>query len=621
MMKTLNNLRKIAFMLPLVLVFFTVSCADDDEVTQSFDIAQLESRISEAENLIATGVEGINAGDYQPGSKQSLQDVVNWIYKRIESSKGQGDIDDAVIKLNAAIDKFLVSLVSEAFPWIKHGIGSGIELSDNVKLGIYAGSTMEMEIYIVDLNQSGYSNNLFSTEDEPSRGLTARYFGSGEIELVAGTAEGWPTSPRAPVGTLKSGEWMNVAYTNTGSEQKLYINGQLVATLAAVPEQTDARWVLGNSPTFNDRSCNTLYKEFKVWNSVLDQGAIQANIGATVNGTEAGLVAYFPFSSNLGNSFTDVVGNSTATLKGNFEWVAQPPIIVLDYSKLNIAIQKMTDFRATVVEGNMDGDYPIGTLDYIDALIENANDTLENDGRQTVLDSTAESLEDAIALIKDNLVAAADGVYVDSQDPSSVGLRITPNYTPQGDYTYEFELRLKTLNLTTNPPIGDIMGNGNIGFRVNGYAELTEENVLNSGGGWNWTNVAGFGYIGPMYPAGTLKSGIWQHVVIVHDDTAKTTAIFVDGVKVGESTDIGVPVVSGWAEIWLGNTFGFKMNGSIKNFRIWDEVRSEGQFNADIDGTEPNLQMYFPLDRVQGIQFKDATGDYNGEMRGIIWNK
>jgi hypothetical protein len=90
---------------------------------------------------------------------------------------------------------------------------------------------------------------------------------------------------------------------------------------------------------------------------------------------------------------------------------------------------------------------------------------------------------------------------------------------------------------------------------------------------------------------------------------------------VGQSTEIGVPAVSGWGEIWLGNSFGFKMNGSIKDFRLWDEVRSTEQLNTDIDGSESNLQIYFPLDRVGGIQLSDETGNYSGELRGVVWNK
>ncbi|APY11547.1 hypothetical protein BWZ22_09955 [Seonamhaeicola sp. S2-3] len=614
-MKILNNLKKVAFALPLVVLFFTVSCDnDDDSTTQNFNIAQLEERIAEAEDLIATSVEGINAGDYQPGSKKALQDVVNWIYKRIESSESQADIDDAVIKLNAAIDKFLVSVVSEAFPWVKQSAGAGIQISDNIKPILLGPSTIELQVYVVDLNQAGYSNNLFSMESEPSNGNTVRYFGNGLIEIVTGTGAGWPVTS-APEETLKSGQWVNVAYTNTGSAQSLYIEGQLVATHNETIGASDGPFIIGNGPTWTDRVCNALFREFKVWDSALDQSTIQANIGTSVEGTEAGLSCYFPFGSNLGDSFSDVTGNFNATINGTVEWVSEPPVIVLDYTNLNAAIQEITDFRATITEGDMDGDYPVGTLDYIDSILANANDVVANETRQSALDDAADAIASAIDLINSNLVGSADGIYIDRDDPSAVGLRITPNYTPQGDYTVEFDLKLKTLQMGGS---GEIFGNGTYGLRVYGFTEPTEEEILASGGLWNFTDVGGWG--GPEAPALSVKSQVWQHVAIVHDNTAMTTSIYVDGEMVGQSTDIGVPNVSGWGETWLGNSWGAKMNGSIKDFRIWDQVRSVNQFDADIDGSEPNLQMYFPLNRVKGIQFSDETGNYSGEMRGIVWN-
>jgi hypothetical protein len=109
---------------------------------------------------------------------------------------------------------------------------------------------------------------------------------------------------------------------------------------------------------------------------------------------------------------------------------------------------------------------------------------------------------------------------------------------------------------------------------------------------------------------------------VVHDDTAQTTSIYVDGEMVAQQTEIGVPVPSGFAETWLGNTFGFKITGDIKDFRIWDSARTPDQLNAEINGDEPNLITYFPLDRVRGIFFTDDTdsGEFNGEMRGIQWN-
>lgn len=611
--------------LTLFLFFsFTISCDNDDDSGNggNFNVTELRAMIDQAQTLLGNTEEGTMAGDQQPGSKATLQSVIAAIEKLIIASESQADIDDAGLKMEAAIQTYIESVVATAIPWVKQGPnGTGIRLSDNIKPILFGASTIEVQVYIVDLNQSGFSNNLFSIENFPARGFGVRYFANGLIEVVSGIGEAWPTNS-APEGTMTAGEWIDVAYTNTGSAQKLYINGELVAALdGTTPVTTDVPFYLGNSPVFNDRIVNALYREFKVWNSALDQATIQNNIGSTVEGTEAGLEAYFPFSSDLGSSFEDVTGKYTATLEGDVTWEEGPPVIILDYTNLDTAIQEITDFKATIVEGDQDGDFPIGTVAFIDTLIANANDVRANEGRQTALDDAASALTTSIALINSNLVGPSEGIYIDSEDPNAVGLRMTPNYTPTGDYTYELDLKLRTL-LLPNGAFGDIFGNNTMGLRVNGYLELTEENLLNAGGGWNFTFLEDIGnYSGPMFPPLTIKSGIWQHVAIVHDNTALTTSIYVDGEMVAQQTDIGVPLQSAWAETWLGNAFGFKINGDIKDFRIWDEIRLPSQLNMEINGNEPNLRTYFPLDRVKGIFFKDETGNYNGEMRGVLWNK
>jgi len=164
----------------------------------------------------------------------------------------------------------------------------------------------------------------------------------------------------------------------------------------------------------------------------------------------------------------------------------------------------------------------------------------------------------------------------------------------------------------------ELFGNAYMGLRYHGYNEYTETAILNAGGMWNYTYTSGYG--GPHAPALTMKSDVWQHIAIVHDDTALTTTIYVDGVDVGSVSDIKHPDSSGGAAIHLGNTWS-KINGSIKDFRIWDVARATEDLNVDIDGTEAGLELYFPLDKVGGVKFKDATGNYDGEMRGIKWNK
>ena len=604
------------------LFLFTISCDDDDDSGSggNFDLATLQASIVQAESLIENSVEGINAGDFQPGAKDVLQDVVNWVYRRIETSDNQENINDAVVKLDAAIDTFLASTVATAFLYVNHGEGSGIELSNNVKLALYGASTIEMEIYIADLNQFGFSNNLFSTEDEPSRGFAARYFGTGEIQVVAGTVDGWPESPRSPAGTMVSGEWMNVAYTNSGTEQNLYINGDLVATVAGEPEFTDVPFVLGNSPTFNDRSCNTVYREFKVWNSVLDQSTIQGNIGQTVEGTEAGLVVYFPFGSNLGDSFEDIVGNSTATLQGNTQWEEELPVIIKDFSALQAAFAALTDYRDnTVSEGTNDGDHPVGTLDYINGLLTEAEDLLTADPAQGAIDATAQNLLDIIDFFDNNLVADSNGLIKPEETPQDDFFRITPAYTPSGDYTIEYEMQFGSFLGFERT---DIYNNNHYKMTVTGIAdpadessffasgELRAESFLGDDLGWQYATSS------PL----TVVPGEWYHIALVYDAGTDVARLYVNQEMVAEQDGFGLP--SGWPAPEIDFFRGNDLLGAIRNIRYWDVARSVGDLNANITGGESDLQMYFPLDRIGGIQVMDETEVYTGTLKGgVQWNK
>lgn len=610
------NIKMLSYMAAFLMVFTFAAC-DDDKKGGTFESSSLEALITEAEGLIANAVEGINAGDFKPGAKAELQKVIDWAVWRIDNSEKQEDIADAAVKLQRYIDIFKVNTVEVAMPWIQQENDTWIKISDNIKPVLDGASTIELMCYIVDLNTKGYSNNLFSTEAMgPDSGFAVRYFGGGNAHIVVGN-NGWTdTGDQIGSGTFKSGEWMHIAFTNTGSHQILYVNGEVVASQDADLLMTaSAPFVIGNSPTWTDRVCNTLVKEFRVWNSVLDQAAIQANKDAAFTGEEAGLECYFPFGSDLGSQFVDVTGNYTATVEGKVEWVSEPPVIVLDKAKLEAAITEITEFRITVVEGEEDGDFPIGTLAYIDELIADANDALTNEGRQTKLDEKADAISDKIDLIDNMRVADSDGILIDRDVPSAVGLRITPNYTPQGDYTVEFNVKVKSL---FGYGTGEFFNNGEYGIWVYGYTELTEENVLGAGGLWNFTN-AGSGWQGPKAGALSMKTGEWQHVAIVHDNTARTTTVFVDGVEKGVQEDIGAPNNSGWGEMWLGNGWG-KMDGYMKDFRLWDVARDAADLDADIDGTESGLNVYFPLDRVAGVKFSDKTGTYQGDMRGISWN-
>ncbi|BAX82705.1 LamG domain-containing protein [Labilibaculum antarcticum] len=616
-MKTIKlNIKMLSYLAAFLMVFTFAACDDDEKSGGNFETASLETLISEAEGLIATSVEGISAGDFKPGAKKELQEVVDWAYWRINNSDKQEDLVDAAVKLQRYIDIFKENTVAVAMPWIQQKDGTGIQISDNIKPVFTESFTIETQIYAVDLAVLDYSNNLFATEqDGPDSGFVIRYFSDGSINLNVGTTDGWKDI-KTEAGVIKAGEWMQIAFVNEITSQKLYVNGvEVLSQTATYLPGADKDFIIGNGPTWTSRAINGIVKDVRVWKGARTASEIADNKIAILDGTEENLEMFFPFSANLGESFKDVTGNYTATLKGNIEWIAEPPVIVLDKTNLTNAIKEISDFKAAVVEGNQDGDYPIGTIAYIDGLIVDANDALANQGRQDKLDEMAETLIAKIALINKMLVADTDGVFIDHDNPDAVGLRITPNYTPQGDYTVEFNVKVKSL---FGYGSGEFFNNGTYGIWVDGYTELTEENVLSAGGLWNFTD-AGDGWQGPKAEALTMQKGVWQHVAIVHDNTVLTTTLYVDGIAKGVQEDIGAPNNSGWGEMWLGNGWG-KMDGYMKDFRLWDVARDAADLDADIDGTETGLNVYFPLDRVSGVKFADKTGNYKGDMRGISWN-
>lgn len=626
-MKTIKNIKKgtLVAILPLLLILFVVSCGNDDDATGgNFDIVQLQAKITEAENLIATGIEGTMAGDYQPGSKETLQSIVNWIYGRIDSSKSQENINDAVVKLNAGIGEFLVSTVENAMPWIQQENDTWIAISDDIKPTLNGAFTIETQVYAADLNQKGFSNNLFSAEQPgPDSGFGVRYFGDGNIQVVAGDGSGWKDTSTGP-GVMKGGEWVDVAYTNSGTDQKLYINGSLVAEQTHGHLQAaDVSFVIGNSPTWTDRVCNAVVREFKIWNSVLDEATIQSNIGTIAQGNESGLECYFPFGANLGNSFTDVTGNHTATIQGKVDWVTELPIIIKEFAALETAIAVLKTYRDNdVSEGDQDGDHPVGTLDFINNLLTDAEALLTSNPGQSQIDETTENLSSVIDYMNNNLVADTNGVTKPEDTPEEDFFRITPAYTPSGDYTIEFEMQFGSFLGFAET---EIYNNNHYKMLVTGVEDPTSEDSFFMSGQLKGQSYAGDAPLGEWQsvdsaPVTVVPSDDWYHIALVYDATADVARLYVNQIMVAEqSSGFGLP--NGWAAPEIDFFRGGDLLGSVKDIRYWDTARSAGELDADIAGTEAGLRMYFPLDRVAGLQVMDVTGVYTGTLKGgVNWN-
>jgi hypothetical protein len=615
-----------------VLVSFT-GCKDD-ETGGATDTAALETLISQAQTLVDGATEGITVGLYKPGSKKQLQEVIDWCKWAKMNLHSQEGIVNAVAKLNKYITWFKANTVGLAIPWIQQAKDTYIKIDDSPagtagRLRDIAanGVTVEISFYPISLANLGYSNNIigYVQGDGGSKdlGLDIRYFADGVIHLNVG-GNGWHETASAP-GTIQNGQWNHIAVVANSGHQVLYVNGQKVCEqnqTYGVPDP-GFDFAIGNTGVWTDRAVNAMVKNLRIWSVERTESQIQATMDQEVDLATTGLEVYFPFTADLGTEFVDATGKFKAKLKGDVAWQENgtPPVIVLEKDALTAAITEVTTFKDGLTEGMNNGDYPVGTKVYLQELIDTANDMLTDADRQSQLDDMVSKIKKAIKLVKANTVAPAEGVYIDRDDADAVGLRITPNYAPAGDFTVELDLRAKTLMMGPNGNNGGIFGAGEYGMFLWGYDELTEEKVLAAGqiGNYNHWDGSPEWWMWVKSGPGVIKSGQWHHVALVHDDTAMTNTIYVDGVQVAQEMNFKVPNPSGGAEIWLGNYWA-KINGSIKDFRFWDEVRTPAQLNADITGSEANLRMYFPLDKVAGVKFDAKTGAYKAEIRGIKWN-
>ncbi len=641
-MKSNNIIYKITlFLLMVVAVGILYSCEDDDlnlDRTSEFgeaDYAALQAKISEVEAYLSTAEEGVNAGNHPPGSIEDFTPIVESSKKVISKGMNQSITDRAVERLTEEFEEFRNNVVGPANPWIQQVQGNYIAIQDHLEGDGTEGGvkglldrpfTIEAKFWIVNLQQSGFSNVMFSSAmgggGANDRGFVVRYFASGNMQfIVGGTDEGWKEAA-APDGTMKAGQWMHVSFVNTMDRQSLYVNGVEVASQDATYLDSDDEFpfTIGNAFPWQERAMNGMVKDFRFWTRALSEADIMNNMEADLTGSETDLEILLPFDANLGREFADISNKYYAVFQDNVVWVEDGDLgsVELDLTTIQAAIASAEDIIDNGVEGNANGNYPVGTKAFLQNLVDEANDLIANTSSQADIDGLTNEMEEKISLVEANLVADAEGIKVDAQEPGAVGIRVTPTFSPPASFTIEFEMNVESLQSSCCEQ-GNAVGNGSYGLIYGAYDHPdNSEQVLNAGGLYFFIRNGG-GYDGPRSDPRVIEPGTWQHYGMVYDAPTQTAYIYVDGVEVASFVGRDVPDPVDWSEMWIGNTWVIS-DASYRNFRFWTEAKDALQLNADINGSEANLEMYFPMDRVAGVFFKDATGDYDAEIRGVQWN-
>jgi len=113
-----------------------------------------------------------------------------------------------------------------------------------------------------------------------------------------------------------------------------------------------------------------------------------------------------------------------------------------------------------------------------------------------------------------------------------------------------------------------------------------------------------------------------QHIAITYD-TNNGYKMYVNGLLEDSETDPrpfddvtgnGVLGSSDSTEEW---------NGEIKDFRIWNDVRSQSEIDANkevtLTGNESNLVLYYKVDEGSGTTLNDNAGSNDATISGATW--
>jgi hypothetical protein len=122
--------------------------------------------------------------------------------------------------------------------------------------------------------------------------------------------------------TIQINTWMHIAATYDQTSIKIYINGNLDATLnanAALPTGSES-WYIGKRWDSNDYFRGVM-DEIRIWNVARTQAQIQASMNTTVPTNATGLRAYYKLDESAGTSPADATGNGyNGTLTNGSIW-------------------------------------------------------------------------------------------------------------------------------------------------------------------------------------------------------------------------------------------------------------------------------------------------------------
>jgi len=272
-------------------------------------------------------------------------------------------------------------------------------------------------------------------------------------------------------------QWNHIAMTYDGSSLKFYLNGQLDASINtnAIPLQNTEPVKIGKEISAYTPFAGKM-DEVRIWNKARTQAEIQADMTHPLTGTETGLVGYWQFNENAGNTVTDLaVNDNNGTILGGAAFtsgVFTPGTFV--FSQPNFTVKEggigIKEVTINRIDG-LGGEASV-TVDLSDGLGVSAADYdntpivvnfANGETAKTVsIPVTTDTVNDAGETINLTLTNATNGASIGSQGTASVMIveDAALSFDGVNDYVQvnlnepETEVTHELWFKTTNPNVG-----------------------------------------------------------------------------------------------------------------------------------------------------------------------
>lgn len=282
------------------------SC-NDDEISDAKQA--LISLIREAETLILETEEGTNEGDIAPGSKKILQARIDQAYYIMNNTDRDEGYVNAGKQLEEAMAAFNANIVKAGIP--RFGLGSKMNLGASADWGLEDAFTVEMKVRYTEFASGDQS--IISNESGAG-GFMVRNNGSQlQFYIYDADINNWNGGGCC---TIELNKWYHIAATyQAGGKMVFYLDGEQVSSVNCGTLATSASDLqLGTSPYYTDRYMRGDIQYVSIWEDARTASEVAADTACDFDGTEEGLMAYWPLTLNVGTDITDQTGNHVAAM-------------------------------------------------------------------------------------------------------------------------------------------------------------------------------------------------------------------------------------------------------------------------------------------------------------------